>query len=132
YNGTLKVTGAAGDGVGSGIINTAIIVASQMADNTSGNFAAKACANYSYKVNGVTYGGWYLPSQYEWLLIYKNISIINNQLIANGGTALGIGIHWTSTEYSLDSNQAYVIFDSGATGIFTKDNTFYVRAVRAF
>ena len=51
-------------------MNTAIAIATQMADDESGNFAAKVCADYSVTVGGVTYGDWYLPSQYELNLLF--------------------------------------------------------------
>lgn len=68
YNEVYRVTGTSGDGVKSGEMNTAILVAAQIADNQAGNFAAKVCADYSAVVSGITYGDWYLPSKYE--LIY--------------------------------------------------------------
>lgn len=44
-NGTYRATGATGDGVLAGEMNTLLIVATQMADNQSGTFAAKVCAD---------------------------------------------------------------------------------------
>ena len=38
YNGIFKVTGANGDGVGAGAMNTAMIVAAQIDDTPGGNF----------------------------------------------------------------------------------------------
>jgi len=70
YNGTYRYTSTTGDGLYAGSMNTSMIVATQMADNQTGNFAAKVCADYSVTVDGVTYGDWYLPSKYELNLLY--------------------------------------------------------------
>jgi len=42
YNGTYRYTGTTGDGLGAGAMNTAMIVATQMADNQTGNFCRKS------------------------------------------------------------------------------------------
>ncbi|MBK6834642.1 MAG: DUF1566 domain-containing protein [Bacteroidetes bacterium] len=122
YNGTNRYTGTAGDGLYAGAMNTAMIVATQMADNQSGSFAAKVCADYSVTVGGVTYGDWYLPSKYELNLLYL-------QKIAVGGFASAY--YWSSTEY--DNNYAWSqAFNSGFQDGYNKFATFRVRAVRAF
>src|SRR5690554_3183604 len=122
YNGTYRYTGTAGDGLYAGAMNTAMIVATQMADNQSGSFAAKVCADYSVTVGGVTYGDWYLPSKYELNLLYL-------QKIAVGGFASAS--YWSSTEnYNIS---AWILsFDDGVQSIIGKSNAGYVRAIRAF
>jgi hypothetical protein len=123
YNGTYKYTGTTGDGIGSGAMNTSIIVATQMADNQGGNFAAKVCADYSVTVNGVTYGDWYLPSKYELNLLYA-------QKAAVGGFANDY--YMSSTEYN-DNYEWVESFSSGnQTAGGNKSASYYVRAVRAF
>ncbi len=123
YNGTYRYTGTAGDGLYAGAMNTAMIVATQMADNQSGSFAAKVCADYSVTVGGVTYGDWYLPSKYELNLLYL-------QKIAVGGFASAY--YWSSTEYS-NSNAWTQNFDDGFQYSFgNKSITVRFRAVRAF
>lgn len=122
YNGTYRYTGTAGDGLYAGAMNTAMIVATQMADNQSGSFAAKVCADYSVTVGGVTYGDWYLPSKYELNLLYL-------QKIAVGGFASAY--YWSSTETT--NFYAWTqYFDNGFLSHFFKDYTIRVRAVRAF
>ena len=122
YTGTDRYTGTAGDGLYAGAMNTAMIVATQMADNQSGSFAAKVCADYSVTVGGVTYGDWYLPSKYELNLLYL-------QKIAVGGFASAY--YWSSTEDGNDYAWRQD-FDSGAQNIGGKNFTSRVRAVRAF
>ncbi|MBP9649146.1 MAG: DUF1566 domain-containing protein, partial [Paludibacteraceae bacterium] len=122
YNGTYRYTGTAGDGLYAGAMNTAMIVATQMADNQSGSFAAKVCADYSVTVGGVTYGDWYLPSKYELNLLYL-------QKIAVGGFASAY--YWSSTENNI-SNAWIQAFDSGNQTNNLKLFTNRVRAVRAF
>jgi hypothetical protein len=122
YNGTNRYTGTTGDGLYAGAMNTTMIVATQMADNQAGNFAAKVCADYSVTVGGVTYGDWYLPSKYELNLLYL-------QKTAVGGFASAY--YWSSTEVSYDyAWEQY--FGSGVQSDDGKDATYYVRAIRAF
>jgi len=122
YNGTYRCTGTTGTGLYAGAMNTALIVATQIADNETGNFAAKVCADYTVTVSGVTYGDWYLPSRYELNLLYQ-------QRNAVGG--LASAYYWNSTESG--SNFAYGL-DLGNGGYINagKASTFMVRAIRAF
>jgi hypothetical protein len=103
-------------------MNTAIIVATQMADNQTGNFAAKICADYSVTDGGVTYGDWYLPSKYEINLLYLQKTVV-------GGFASDY--YWCSTESS-NASAFEQSFSSGNQINSDKTNTKYVRAVRAF
>ncbi len=122
YNGTYGYTGATGDGLYAGSMNTALIVATQMADNQTGYFAAQVCADYWVTV----YGDWYLPSKYELNLLYLQKDVV-------GGFASAY--YWSSIEYySTEAWYQYFGNDSsgGYQGLSTKDYTFYVRAVRAF
>jgi hypothetical protein len=121
YGGSNTNTRARGDGVGAGLKNTAIIIANQGA--VDGNaFAATVCNEYSVTVDGVTYGDWYLPSKHELDLLYLQKTVV-------GG--FSNSYYWSSTEYG--SNFAWgQYFYSGFQIATNKDNTFYVRAIRAF
>ncbi len=123
YNGTFRYTGTTGDGLGAGAMNTAMIVATQMADNQTGNFAAKVCADYSVTVGGITYGDWYLPSKYELNLLYLQKSL------DGGFSSL---YYWSSSEnnnYSASDRH----FGNGTQYYIDKNLTEdRVRAVRAF
>jgi hypothetical protein len=122
HNGIIRYTGTSGDGLYAGSMNTTMIVVTQMADNQTGNFAAKVCADYSVTVSGVTYGDWYLPSNYELNLLYL-------QKDAVGGFASAH--YWSSTEFS----HIVAWMRHFATGIEFgdyKSDPGYVRAVRAF
>jgi hypothetical protein len=122
FNVTYRYTGTTGDGLYAGAMNTAMIVATQMADNQTGNFAAKVCADYSVSVGAVTYGDWYLPSKYELNLLYA-------QNAAVGGFASAD--YWSSTEFS--NGLAWLQnFDDGDQANHFKNNAYYVRAVRSF
>ena len=123
YNGTYRYTGTTGDGLGAGAMNTAIIIATQMADNQTGNFAAKACADYSVTAGGITYGDWYLPSKYELNLLYLQKAVVGGFVNSNV---------WSSSEFS--SVQAwYQQFLFGTQIAADKGNdVFRVRPVRAF
>ena len=124
YNGTNRVTGTSGDGIGSGTMNTVMIVATQMADNQTGNFAAKVCADYSVAVGGVNYGDWYLPSKDELTLLYQNVGPSNGNIIGLSGA------YWSSTEV----HQTSTWLQSSANNWFpwSKDFPWSVRAIRAF
>ena len=121
YNGTNRYTGTTGDGLNAGAMNTTMIVATQMADNQTGNFAAKVCADYSVTVGGITYGDWYLPSKYELNLLYLQKSVIG---------AFNF-FYWSSTESDL-SNAWYQYFPDGIQYSYSKDFGFVVRAVLDF
>ena len=121
-NGTFRTTETSGDGLNAGAMNTAIIIAIQMADDQNGNFAAKVCADYSVLVGGVTYGDWYLPSKYELNLLYLQKNVVEG---------FAIDYYWSSTESN--SGYAYVQnFNYGTQNINVKNYPFHVRAVRAF
>jgi hypothetical protein len=127
YNGVFRLTGTTGDGVGAGAMNTAMIVATQMADYQLGNFAAKVCADYSVTFDDVTYGDWYLPSKHELNLLYLQQTVVGN---------FGNKNYWSSTELG----------ELGAWGQFFSDGfqldgkkdddrkfpRYRVRAIRAF
>ncbi len=132
YNGTYRVTGATGDGIGAGRRNTDLIIAAQIGDNPVGNFAAKVAADYKIRDDGTSpctgsasetcYGDWYLPSDEELNLLYQVRDSV-------GGFA--DDYYWGSTE--LDSNDAwYQYFFDGLQSLDNKSGTLRVRAVRAF
>lgn len=114
YNGTYTTTNAVRDGIGAGMYNTERIRAKQ----STGSYAAQLCANYQ----GGGYGDWYLPSKYELNLLYS-------QKTAVGGFASFN--YWSSTEASNDNawRQYFVVGNQYSN---LKNNTGYVRAIRAF
>ena len=119
--GTNTNTRARADGVGAGLKNTAIIIANQ--GPVDGNaFAATVCNEYSVTVAGVTYGDWYLPSKHELNLLFIN-------RVAVGG--FSSGPYWSSSEYD-STNAWYQSFTNGGQNDGGKNNSAYVRAVRAF
>ncbi len=129
-NGVNRIVGASGNGLYAGKMNTALIIAAQIADNTSGTFAAKVAADYSVTENGVTYGDWYLPSEYEMSLLYDVRQIFNGW---GGGTVN----YWTSTTRGTYNINLVNVWSggSGATGPINnevKNTTNRVRPIRAF
>lgn len=127
YNGTNKVTNARGDGVGSGEMNTMLIVSQQTVDNTVGSFAALLCAN----LRRGPYGDWYLPSKEELNLMYQNKAAINATALANGGNAFAASFYWSSSEFN-GNNAWFQDFFNGNQLNFGKSLNFRVRAIRAF
>jgi hypothetical protein len=122
YNEIFKYTGTTGDGLNAGDMNTAIIIASQMADYQYGNFAAKVCADYSATMNGNIYGDWYLPSKFELSLLYLQKTVV-------GG--FSNDFYWSSTEHFSNNAWAQSFLD-GYQGSGGKDISSCVRAIRAF
>jgi hypothetical protein len=118
WNGSYIDTRAYGSGLFEGKYNTKIINWGQ-GGTTS---AAAICANYGD-------GRWYLPSIEELNLMFKNIGQGNALGLGNIGHFLGY--YWSSTEDG--NNYAWrQYFDFGGQTTSYKDNTYYVRAVRAF
>ena len=123
-NGTSRYTGATGDGLYAGAMNTAMIVATQIADNPTGNFAAKACADYSVTDGEVTYGDWYLPSEYELSLLYLQRAWFGN--------FLGGFWYWSSTESNNNEAQILNLESGGGHDTGAKYLGASTRAIRAF
>ena len=123
HNGSYRYTGATGDGIGAGAMNTALIVSAEIPDNQSGSFAASICAGHSVTDStGTTYGAWYLPSQFELNLLYQQ------QNIVGGFTD---NYYWSSTEYGNDGAWARN-FSTGNQGDDNQSGLYAVRAIRAF
>ena len=102
------------DGINGGLANTERIIIQAGA----GSYAAQLCANY----NGGNYADWYLPSKYELNLLYLQKGVV-------GGFTTNY--YWSSTEnYNNAAWDQY--FYNGYQSYYAKDNTYYVRAVRAF
>jgi hypothetical protein len=106
------VSGASGDGIGGGFMNTTLIISREAALvpplGAIGSFAARACGTYTIQSDGTTpcttpgadqeqcYSDWYLPSKFEL-----------NQLYLRGpaGACPNLGgfanvLYWSSTEGS--------------------------------
>ncbi len=121
YGGTATNTCARADGIGGGLKNTAIIIAGQ--GPVDGNmFAARLCNEYTVLEGGVTYADWYLPSKMEINLLFLQKNIV-------GGFANAV--YWSSTE-STTTNAWLQNFTVAGQGSHPKEETRYVRAIRAF
>jgi hypothetical protein len=119
--GTYTNTMAQANGVGAGKANTTIIIANQ-GYGDGATYAARICDEYSVIVDGVTYGDWYLPSKYELNLLYLQKNVVGGFATDN---------YWSSTEYNTNV-AGKQNFTNGSQTYITKDNTYYVRAVRSF
>lgn len=133
-------SGATGDGLGAGTMNTSLIVATHASYTENHglgfpvqDFAAKVCANYEVTITttdgDITIGDWYLPSLYELNLLYlSNISTLNLYLD---------DYYWSSTEYDRSDawyqdfstgDQDHISYDGGSK----HDMFARVRPIRAF
>jgi hypothetical protein len=116
YNGSNTTTGATGTAIGTGLANTNTIITSQGATATS--YAAELARAYT----GGGYSDWYLPSKDELNKLYLN-------RVAIGGFP-GTN-YWSSTEHD-NANARHQDVSSGVQNYDTKNNAYYVRAIRAF
>ncbi len=94
--------------------------------------AAKVCNDYSITVNEITYSDWFLPSKDELNQIYTNKATINTTAAANSGSNFSNVYYWSSTEYDNGRAWKQYFFNGFQDFHFIKDNSFNVRAVRAF
>ena len=128
-NGVYRYTGTSGgEGLYAGEMNTAMIVAAQIADKPTGSFAAKVCADLIINESHITidtWGDWYLPSKYELGKLYTVRALCGNNF--DGGT------YWASNE-SADNNAGVLIFgaDYATSGFQLKNTLNRVRAIRRF
>ena len=86
----------------------------------------------SYKTEGTQAGDWYLPAYGELNAIYVNKNVLNKALAKSGGTELGAGYYWCSTEYSSDDVWRLRFSDGNLNYGFKDDNSNDVRPVLAF
>lgn len=114
--------------------NTAAIIAQSGHTNS----AAKLCNDYK----GGNFTDWYLPSTLELRKMDNSILIINN-VLANDGSgetnpihpefvAPTYGRYWSSTEYNIGYAWRYDFSHGQSVNGSSKDQTYRVRAVRAF
>lgn len=118
-NGANKTTNASLSAIGTGNINTEIIVTAQ----GNGSYAAQLCNDLV--LNG--YSDWYLPSKMECFYMYFNLKTLRG--LGNFSDAK----YWSSTEASL--NNAYSQYSNDGyppNGGYYKTTAYHVRAVRQF
>lgn len=131
-----RTVNAKAQGLGAGETNTRLIVAEQTIDQQEGQFAALLAANYQIAADGyapcattmtassVCYGGWYLPSAYELILLHTNLK---NQ----GLGQLADAPYWSSTEAS--TTEAWLVdFNLGSAEVREKSTLAHVRAIHTF
>ena len=112
--------------LGYGRINTFKIIKSSHKGGTitKENCAALACHSYSTATTKA--GDWFLPSQFELYLLYKNLG----ERVLRSNTT-NDHYYWSSSMVNY-SNAWSLSFSDGGPGLNYKDNTYSVRAVRAF
>ena len=121
-NDTSVYIGAAGQGLYAGEMNTAISVASQIAFDRNGDFAAKSCVSLVILDNNLnTIGGWYLPSVDELRSMYVNLN----------STYYTSTDYWSSTE-NTDTGASTVHMGTGDINIPNKSSAYQVRCIRSF
>jgi hypothetical protein len=131
-----RTVNARAKGLGAGDTNTRLIIAEQTIDAQEGQFAALLAANYQISADGQSpcatpmlvtstcYGGWYLPSTYELVLLHHNLKSASLGQLADGA-------YWSSTEHN--TTQAWVVdFSTGEADIRDKSTPARVRAIHSF
>jgi hypothetical protein len=122
HNNSYVTTAATVTAIGAGAANTTTIINVQ--GGTPTNYAAGLARAYA----GGGYTDWFLPSKDELNQMYKNIEILE---AAEGFISFSLTYYWSSKEY--DNVDAWrQSFLNGWQNGSSKDNTYYVRAVRAF
>jgi hypothetical protein len=126
HNGSGVTTNATGTAIGTGSANTDAIIAIQGATET--DYAAGLARAY----NGGGYSDWYLPSIDELNQMHINRNTINTASSENGGSSLGTGYFWSSSEGSFDNAFRQTFNNGGNQANVNKIQSFGVRAVRTF
>ncbi len=122
--GANQVTGATSEAFGEGYANTEKIIAA----HGEGNYAAWICHTYKKGI----YDNWALPSVDECAEVYKNIALINEACVANGGIAISSQVFWTSCESGKDYAKTKYMTSTGGGGGVKVGYPHRVRAIRAF
>jgi len=116
------VPGARGTAFGSGAANTNAIIAQNGAGS---DYAAGLARAYT----GGGHSDWYLPSKDELYKLYVNSDAIGGFHTARGDRHL----YWSSSQNADYASHAWVQFlCDGGQHNYTEDDTYRVRAVRAF
>jgi hypothetical protein len=121
-----KDIGGTEERIGSGKKNTELIVAKLKELGESGR-AAQLCAEY--ETNG--YKDWFLPSKDELELMYLMYKNLKANSWGDFRDDEYLDLYWSSSE--VESTRAWLQgFSNGSTDRNSKDDSYYVRAVRAF
>jgi hypothetical protein len=129
---TSVITGATGDAIGAGKLNTQKIIDSNGGDSyTDQPYAAKICADY----RGGDYSDWYLPSSFEIKLLSLHTDIVSGLTHTETDTIFFrlrtvYHVYWSSTE--IDADNAYYEYFHGEQTTFKSDTGLRVRAIRSF
>lgn len=122
-------------GIGEGYNNTNLLVVdknggkrefytSSSGSGTTSTYAARLCKELVYKVNGENVTGWFLPSEDELSLMYKNLHKQGLGSFANDG-------YWSSCEdRAIDACLQY--FGNGNHNTNARSAECHVRPIRAF
>jgi hypothetical protein len=100
------------------------IITSQPGATSGAAFLCEASTNGSLT-------DWYLPAAQELNKLWCNMLEVSKGLEIAGGNQLIFSDYWSSTEF-VSYSAWYFSFSSGSTYDNSKDNAYYVRAVRQF
>lgn len=132
FSGSFGNTHAKGDGLYAGKSNINIIIAAHAAvGDDNATYAARLVNEYQATENGITYGDWYLPSNYELNLLFQNRNAVNTTATANSGEVLASSLYWSSNEVS-NTSANVVNLANGNVDSALKNASNYVRAIRSF
>lgn len=113
-------TGASGDGIGAGLMNSLLIIT----ENRTGTSAAKVCTDLAVTVGSIVYGNWYMPSLHELQLLFAQKNLI-------GGFTNHF--YWSSKEAGATAARVVNFVSGSATSSYSKSLTsIKVRAIRNF
>jgi len=112
-------------GIGSGLENTQAII--NQGCQTSNQSLTAAQASLNAGIN--SYNDWYLPSRDELYYMYLNIG--KGAINTNNNIGDFEGCYWSSSENTNYSAWTFC-FDNGNAGMYAKNFTYKIRAIRNF
>jgi hypothetical protein len=119
---------AINDDIGMGRKNTDLIVAFYAGQEPTYRNAARAADTYT-STNGTS--DWFLPSIGELYWLYQNRAHLDGKS-GSGITGMGTSYFWSSSQVAIGSAWSQEFVSDGGRYTNPKNNTSYVRAVRAF
>ncbi|TYA84415.1 DUF1566 domain-containing protein [Seonamhaeicola marinus] len=119
-----SISGANGQAIGDGELNTTAIETSCSTAGTAADIVSNLNLN--------SYNDWFLPSMNEANEIYLNLTEVNAGITANGGVTISPNnSYWTSTETSTTLAR-FIGMSNGSLNSVNKNASLQVRAIRTW
>ena len=131
---------AFGQGIGSGEMNTTLIIANQAQTTAGGQaYAAGVCGAYVYDDGTAIQGGWYLPTAEELKQLFAQFDDVNASAAIAGGTSLIDSPYWSSQDGNATAANYFWYNEANAqnlglnfVGSNLKTTNYRVRCIKKF